>query len=122
MNGRLRAHLLLLALLASPLVAGCIRTRAERGLEPRWSDLAEDEFVRGETKRAQVLERLGVPSQILTVGGGTALYYLQERLASDGMLLLVYNERTEEMRYDRAVFFFDENETLTDYAVTAAER
>lgn len=109
---------LLLALLAS----GCIRTRAERGLEPVWASLEDDAFERGRTTRADVLARLGVPSQVLTVGEGTALYYLQERLAADGLILLVYNQRDEELRYDRAVFFFDKDGVLTDYALTAAER
>ena len=113
------ASLVFASLSLALLLPSCIRARAERGLEPTWADADPATFVRGETTRADVLERLGVPSQVLTVGDGTALYYLQERTANDGYILLVYNSRVEEVRYDRAIFFFDENDRLTEYSTRA---
>ena len=44
------------------------------------------------------------------------MYYLYERSDGDGLILVVYNQFKVDTRYDRAVFFFDENDRLTDYA------
>jgi hypothetical protein len=119
LNGRRSAPLLCAAALL--LLVGCINTNAERGIDLAWNDVAANTFVPGQTQRAEVLDRLGVPSQILTVGAGTAFYYLQERLRASGYFLILYNERSETLYYNRAVFFFDESGTLTEYAVSKIE-
>ena len=80
------------------------------------------DFVRGETTRAELLERLGPPSQILSMESETAFYYVLESIHSKGMILLVYNTTSETADYDRAVFFFDDDGVLTDFAVTVNGR
>lgn len=110
-----------IAILAGALsAAGCINVQSERGVEARWQALEPGAFVRGETTRAQVLDALGPPSQILSLAEGSAFYYMLEVTSGEGLVLLVYNTRTEATTYERAVFFFDENGVLTDHAVSAA--
>ena len=68
------------------------------------------------TTRQQVLEALGPPSQVIALDDETVLYYLFERTAGDGLILIVYNQFKVDTRYDRAIFFFDGEDRLTDYA------
>jgi hypothetical protein len=48
--------------------------------------------------------------------GESALYYLFEHSDGEGIILIVYNRFRIDTRYDRAIFFFDENDVLTEYA------
>ena len=66
--------------------------------------------------RRDVLALLGPPSQLISLGDETVLYYLFEHSEGEGLILLLYNRMEIETRYDRAVFFFDGNDVLTDYA------
>lgn len=111
-------HRLLLLVLLLPATLGCIRARSDRGVEARWHELDPSALQAGTTTRAEVLELLGPPSQILSFEGGSAFYYLLETTQASGMILIVYNDREEETSYDRAVFFFDEAGVLTDFATT----
>jgi hypothetical protein len=99
-------------------LAGCVNSTSARGVEPLWEQLGADEFVRGRTTRGEVLQRLGPPSQILSLAEGTAYYYLLESTQVRGVVLVVYNNRGERTSYSRAVFFFDAQGTLTDFAVS----
>ena len=103
--------LLLLALLSA-----CISSTAERGVPVTWKTLPE--FEAGISTRRDVLDRLGPPSQILTTQEGSAFYYLLERTEAKGLILLVYNTRTEMTDYDRAVFFFDEEGLLVEWSTS----
>ena len=99
----------------------CSIAKTERGVETRWQNLPADTFVAGETTRQQVLAMLGPPSQVLTLHNETALYYMLERTRGSSMVLLVFNSRSERSRYDRAVFFFNLDGLLTEYALTEAQ-
>ncbi len=111
--------LLSLALAAAVSVGpGCIRNSSRRGIEPVWMELDPASFVVGTTTRADVLARVGVPSQVLALEDGTALYYLLERSRADGLILLLYNQRVESSYFDRAIFFFDDAGVLTEFAVS----
>ena len=66
------------------------------------------------------MSRLGPPSQVISVGDETALYYLFERTSGTGLLLIVYNRYEVSTDYDRAVFFFDERDRLTEFSTRAA--
>jgi outer membrane protein assembly factor BamE (lipoprotein component of BamABCDE complex) len=103
-------------LLALAALAGCAQYDNSRGVEVTWQTATLDDLRRGETTRAQVLDRLGPPSQVIALGDETVLYYLNEQADGRGLLLVVYNRFDVETRYDRAIFFFDENDTLTDYS------
>jgi outer membrane protein assembly factor BamE (lipoprotein component of BamABCDE complex) len=109
------------AILVLGALAGCINSNSARGVEPLWEELGADAFERGRTTRSEVLERLGPPSQILSLTEGTAFYYLLETTRARGVVLVVYNDRGERTRYSRAVFFFDGAGTLTDFAVSRPE-
>jgi len=112
----------LLASLALALASGCVNQRSERGVEALWHDAGPESFEPGRTTRSQVMEILGPPSQILSLAAGSAFYYMLETTHTRGLILLLYNQRSEETSYDRAVFFFDQQDVLTDYALSAAPR
>jgi hypothetical protein len=63
-----------------------------------------------------VLDALGPPSQVIALDDETVLYYLFEKAEGEGMILILYNRIEVETRYDRAIFFFDKNDLLTDYS------
>jgi outer membrane protein assembly factor BamE (lipoprotein component of BamABCDE complex) len=115
-------HAFGVAALLLATLAGCVNSRSARGVEPLWEQVAADTFVRGRTTRSEVLERLGPPSQILSLAEGTAFYYLFETNRARGLVLIVYNNRGERTSYSRAVFFFDGAGTLVDFAVSSPER
>ena len=113
MKGRL---LVLGALFTLGLLGGCAQYENKRGVDVTWEPAAMQDLVVGETSRKQVLSELGPPSQVISLDGETVLYYLYERAQGSGLILIVYNRFTVDTRYDRAVFFFDENDLLTEYA------
>ena len=108
---RLLATLVLLA-----FASGCAQYENKRGVEVTWQPEVLAQFEAGTTTRRDVLEVLGPPSQVISLDGETVLYYLYERSDGDGLILIVYNQFKVDTRYDRAVFFFDESDRLTDYA------
>jgi len=99
------------------LLAGCAAFNTEQGVKNSWRDLPEATFRPGVTTQGEVAELLGPPSQILSLANGTAFYYLREQRRGRGFVLIIYNQGTQEIRYDRAVFFFDRNGVLTNYAI-----
>ncbi len=104
------------ALLAVSLLGACAQYENKRGVEVTWNPSAMQDLTVGKTTRKQVMMELGPPSQVISLDGETVLYYLFERSRGDGLILIVYNRFTVDTRYDRAVFFFDENDVLTEYA------
>lgn len=105
--------------LALALIAGCAQYSNERGIDAQWRNLAAVKLVRGQTTRADVLEWLGPPSQVIALDDETILYYLFERSAGVGLVLIVYNRFDVDTRYDRAIFFFDDSDRLTDFSTRA---
>ena len=104
-----------LLLLAVPLTA-CLQFRSERGVDVGWQDAVTEQLESGKSTRADVMNLLGPPSQIIALEEETAFYYLFERTAGEGYILVLYNRFTVDARYDRAVFFFDDNDVLREYA------
>ncbi len=98
------------------LVSACAQYENKRGVLDNWQGSMEKQFVRGETSRQQVLDLLGPPSQVVALGDETVMYYLFEQSDGSGLILIVYNQFRIDTRYDRAIFFFDESDTLRDYA------
>jgi hypothetical protein len=112
----LRYVMAMLGPIACYLLAACINTKSERGVEAVWRTVEAGAFADGETTRGEVLELLGPPSQILSLEGETAFYYMVEKTHAKGLILIVYNDRKERTVYDRAVFFFDDEDVLIEHA------
>ena len=106
----------LATLVALLLLAGCAQYDNKRGVEVSWQPEAVNSLVKGESTRNDVLKLLGPPSQVISLEDETVLYYLFEQSKGDGLILIVYNRMRVDTSYDRAIFFFDENDVLTDSA------
>jgi hypothetical protein len=98
------------------LLGACAQFESNRGVEVTWQPSATDQLVKGRSTRGDVLKLLGPPSQVIALDGETALYYLFEHAAGEGLILIVYNRMDIDTRYDRAIFFFDEDDVLTEYS------
>lgn len=98
------------------LLGACAQFESKRGVEVNWQREVTDKLTRGESTRANVLALLGPPSQVISLDGETALYYLYEQSEGEGLILILYNRMRIDTRYDRAIFFFDENDILTEYS------
>ncbi len=98
------------------LLSGCAQYDNKRGVlqEVQATDFAS--FTPGETSRQDVLAKLGPPSQVIALGDETVFYYLFEKSRGNGLILVVYNRFSVETNYDRAIFFFDEQDRLTDFS------
>lgn len=105
-----------LLLAVAVLVSGCAQYENKRGVLARWQDVSGRNLVAGQTTRQEVLDALGPPSQLIALGDETVFYYLFERSQGEGLVLIVYNQFEVDTRYDRAIFFFDANDRLTEYA------
>jgi outer membrane protein assembly factor BamE (lipoprotein component of BamABCDE complex) len=108
--------LLVVLTLSASLLGGCAQFDSNRGVEVNWQETTTAKLTKGESTRANVLALLGPPSQVIALDGETALYYLFEKSKGDGLILLVYNRMRIDTRYDRAIFFFDEHDVLTEYS------
>lgn len=104
------------AVALSLVLVGCAQYENKRGVLDNWQEGSGASFEAGETTRKDVLARLGPPSQVIALGDETVLYYLYEYSQGQGLVLIVYNHIKVDTRYDRAIFFFDENDRLTDHA------
>lgn len=111
-----RKSIAALLLAFAVLASGCAQYENKRGVLAKWQDSSGERFVPGETTRQDVLAALGPPSQLIALGDETVLYYLFERSQGDGLILIVYNQFKVDTRYDRAIFFFDANDRLTDFS------
>jgi len=98
------------------LLPACVQYENKRGVDVNWQSSVTGQLVMGETTRKEILALLGPPSQLIALEDETVLYYLFEQSDGDGLVLIVYNRMKINTRYDRAVFFFDGNDVLSDYA------
>lgn len=106
------------AVLASFLLfgtSGCLAFGKEQGVKNTWRAGAVTLEV-GTTTQAEVARQLGPPSQIIGLEGQTVFYYVRERSSGRGLILFVYNHIQQSIKYDRAVFFFDDQGELTSYS------
>ncbi|MGH6628363.1 MAG: outer membrane protein assembly factor BamE domain-containing protein [Burkholderiales bacterium] len=98
------------------LVQGCAQYENKRGVEVNWQPAVTGQLVKGKSTREDVLTLLGPPSQVIALDDETALYYLFEHSTGEGLILILYNRVRKNTRYDRAIFFFDKNDILTEYS------
>jgi outer membrane protein assembly factor BamE (lipoprotein component of BamABCDE complex) len=112
---------LTILLLSVTLLGGCAQYENKRGVEVSWANAVTNNLQRGSSTRGDVLELLGPPSQVIALEEETALYYLFEHSRGQGLILLLYNRVHVDTRYDRAIFFFDANDVLTEYSTYVYE-
>jgi hypothetical protein len=113
----IRAMAILFSVVVLTLIPfGCTSMRGERGVTNKWRDTDLEPWEPGKTTEGDVTTILGPPSQIIDLGGETIFYYLREQTRSDGLVLIVWNQRNERTIYDRAIFFFDPDNILTKYS------
>lgn len=100
------------------LLAACTNYNRHRGVENNWRTIDQSELVPGTTTQMEIAKTLGPPSQVIDLKQGPVFYYLAEETHRDGIILILYNHYEEQVTYDRAVFFFDENGILIDYSMS----
>ena len=110
-----------IALLLVLSLAGCLSSQSESGVVNTWRDKSLPAFEVGKTTQSEVAKRLGPPSQLIDLQSGLVFYYLMEKAKGTGVILIVYNTTTDRVIYDRAIFFFDKQGLLTDYALSLEE-
>ena len=113
MNKKLYA---IAVILVAGLLQACAQYENKRGVDVNWQSEVTAKLVNGQSTRRDVLEMLGPPSQVISLEDESVLYYLFEHSKGEGLILIVYNRMRIDTRYDRAIFFFDENDVLTDYS------
>lgn len=109
-------RLWIILLLSISVVPACVQVKTKRGVEVAWQTDVVDKMVKGRSTRKDVMDALGPPSQVISLERETVLYYLFEKAEGEGLILIVYNRMEIDTRYDRAIFFFDENNVLTDFS------
>ena len=103
-------------IVAALVLTGCVQFEARRGIEVAWHDQVVNNLRTGESTRADVLALLGPPSQVIALENETVLYYLFEKTEGKAAILILYNSVDIGTLYDRAIFFFDENDVLSGYS------
>jgi len=119
MNPRLALSAILL--LAFALALGCASYDRRAGVANSWRKESLPAIEDGVTTRAQVLELLGPPSQVIGLDDRVVLYYLRERTRGSIQVFFVYNRQSENIIYDRAIFFFDGSGILEEHAFSEEE-
>ena len=104
---------LLLCLLS---LAGCMSKRSEMGVRNEWRAPSPPVFEKGRTTQSEVMEALGPPSQVIALPDQTLFYYLREQSRTKAAYFLIYNQNRQQITYDRAIFFFNKQSVLTDFA------
>ena len=97
---------------------GCFQATEEKGVLNQWRDNALPPIEKGKTTETQILELLGPPSQVMNLGDQVIFCYMMEKTEGKGGYLLIYNWNNKKIIYDRAIFFFDKNRILKDYALS----
>ena len=98
------------------VLTGCVQFEARRGIEVAWHDQVVNNLRAGESTRNDVLALLGPPSQVIALGKETVLYYLFEKTEGKAKIFILYNSVDIGTLYDRAIFFFNEKDVLSDYS------
>lgn len=107
--------LVLLGICALSL-GGCLNKRSEMGVRNDWRNPSLPAFEKGVTTQSEVMHALGPPSQVIALPEQTLFYYLREQSRTKSMFLIIYNQTRQQITYDRAIFFFNKQGVLTDFA------
>lgn|GEM_PF-993750 len=98
------------------LLSGCASWESDKGVEPLWRQAVQAEWKPGKTTDADVIKVLGPPSQIITLGDQSVYYYLREKNRGKAYIFILWNQTTQSVEYDRAIFFFDKKGVLLKYS------
>ena len=98
------------------VLTGCTSFGSTDGVETVWREIPVERFEKGVTTQAEVLELLGPLSQLIALNEQTVFYYLTEKTSGKGKIFIVYNQIDASSKYDRAIFFFDRDGTLQEFA------
>jgi outer membrane protein assembly factor BamE (lipoprotein component of BamABCDE complex) len=97
---------------------GCFQTTEEKGVLNQWRDTTLPPIEKGKTTETQILELLGPPSQVMNLGDQVVFYYMMEKTEGKGGYLILYNWNNRKIIYDRAIFFFNKDRILKDFALS----
>lgn len=97
---------------------GCANRQSQMGVENRWRVNPAPVFEIGTTTQAEVMQALGPPSQVIALHDQTLFYYLREQQKIRSLSLIIYSHSRERILYDRAIFFFDREGVLRDFALS----
>ena len=103
------------------LAAGCTSFGSVDGVSNLWREVPADSFEEGVTTQADVLDLLGPPSQLINLKDQSVFYYLAQSSTGTGRIFVVWNKTTEKTEYDRAIFFFDAEGILQQFAFSEEE-
>lgn len=107
---------LLLGVFLLACLSACVTKHSQMGVRNNWRTAPAPAFQKGRTSQSEVMAALGPPSQVIALHDQTLFYYLREQLQTKAVFLLLYNQTRENVSYDRAIFFFNKEGTLTDFA------
>lgn len=109
---------------AAIMLAGCASFGATDGVENLWREVPADRFEKGVTTQSEVLGLLGPPSQLISLKEQTVYYYLTQKTSGKGQIFILWNQVEADSKYDRAIFFFDLEGVLQEFAFSkeAVER
>ena len=110
--------------IVAAILTGCASFGATDGVENLWRDVPVDRFEKGVTTQSEVLELLGPPSQLIGLEEQTVYYYLMQKTSGKGKIFILWNQVEADSKYDRAIFFFDLDGVLQEFAFSkeAVER
>ncbi len=111
-----RFYIVIASLIIILICAGCFSSGEQKGVLNKWRDPSLPPMEKGRTTQSEILETLGPPSQIINLGDQSVFYYILEKARGRGAFLLIFNWKDSKVEYDRAIFFFDSDGVLTDYA------
>ena len=94
----------------------CVSSQSQQGVQNRWRNDSLKQIQIGNTTQSDVAKLLGPPSQIIGLKNQVIYYYLLEDTKRKGVFFIVYNWSDAKTIYDRAIFFFNSDGILTDYA------
>lgn len=98
------------------LLSGCASYGSVDGVDNLWREVSIDQFEKGVTTQADILDQLGPPSQLINLQDQTVFYYLTQEMSGTGQIFIIWNRVSAKSSYDRAIFFFDTDGVLQELA------
>jgi len=98
-------------------LTGCVQYQSTAGVKNTWREIPTDQIQKGVVTQAEILDWLGPPSQVIALGEQTVFYYLSQLQSGQSKILIVWNDTKDQTRYDRAIFFFNQDGVLTEFSI-----